>query len=127
MSTPALSLSRIGQIAISAQDVPALAAFYRDVLGLKHLFDAGPNLAFFDCGGVRLMLSQPSAPEFDHPSSILYFSVPDIDAAHAALVQAAVKIERPPQLTARLPDHELWICFFRDPANNLLALMGEKR
>jgi methylmalonyl-CoA/ethylmalonyl-CoA epimerase len=73
------------------------------------------------------MLTQPSAPEFDHPPSILYFAVPDIDAAHAALVRAGVKIERSPQLTARMPDHELWICFFRDPANNLLALMCEKR
>jgi methylmalonyl-CoA/ethylmalonyl-CoA epimerase len=127
MSDSALALSRIGQIAISAKDVPALAAFYRDVLGLKHLFDAGSNLAFFDCGGVRLMVTQPSAPEFDHPSSILYFSVPDIDVAHAALVRAGAKIERAPQLTAKMPDHELWICFFRDPANNLLALMCEKR
>ena len=70
MNTPALSLNRIGQIAINAKDVAACAAFYRDVLGLKHLFDAGPNLAFFDCGGVRLMITQPSAPKYDHPSSI---------------------------------------------------------
>jgi methylmalonyl-CoA/ethylmalonyl-CoA epimerase len=124
---PALSLDRIGQIAINARDVSAAAAFYRDVLGLKHLFDAGPNLTFFDCGGVRLMITQPSAPEFDHPSSVLYFAVADIDAAHGALVAAGTKIERAPQLTAKMPDHELWMCFFRDPANNLMALMCEKR
>lgn len=127
MSIAGLSIARIGQIAVRAKDVPASSAFYRDVLGLKHLFDAGPNLAFFECGGVRLMLSPPSAPELDHPSSILYFSVPDIDQAHAALVQAGAKIERAPQLTARMPDHELWMCFFRDPADNLMALMCEKR
>jgi methylmalonyl-CoA/ethylmalonyl-CoA epimerase len=127
MSKPSLALDGIGQIAINAHDVPAMAAFYRDVLGLRHLFDAGPNLAFFDCGGVRLMLTQPSAPEFDHPSSILYFKVPDIDAAHEALVRAGAAIERPPQLTARMPDHELWMCFFRDPGGNMLALMCEKR
>lgn len=124
---PALALNRLGQIAINAHDVPAAAAFYRDVLGLRHLFDAGPNLAFFDCGGVRLMITQPSAPEFDHPASVLYFAVADIAAAHQALVAASAKIERAPQLTAKMPDHELWMCFFRDPANNLMALMCEKR
>lgn len=127
MNAPVLALEKIGQIAINAKDVSAAKAFYRDVLGQKHLFDAGPNLAFFDCGGVRVMLTPPSAPEFDHPSSILYFPVSDLDVAHAALVRAGVKIERAPQLIAKMPDHELWMCFFRDPAANLLALMCEKR
>ena len=80
---PALSISKIGQIALNAKNIPAAAAFYRDVLGLKHLFSVGDRMAFFDCGGVRLMLSQPSRPELDHPSSILYFLVADIHAAHA--------------------------------------------
>jgi methylmalonyl-CoA/ethylmalonyl-CoA epimerase len=124
---PAPAISRLRQVAINAHDVPAAAAFYRDVLGLKHLFDAGPNLAFFDCGGVRLMITQPSAPKFDHPSSILYFLVPDIEAGHAALERAGATIEAPPQLSARMPDHELWNCFFRDPAGNVMALMCEKR
>lgn len=124
---PALALNRLGQIAINAHDVSAVAAFYRDVLGLKHLFDAGPNLSFFDCGGVRLMITEPSAPELDHPASVLYFAVADIEAAHQSLVDAGAKIERTPQLTAKMPDHELWMCFFRDPANNLMALMCEKR
>lgn len=127
MTTPALSVSRIGQIAINAKDVAASKAFYRDVLGCTPLFDAGPQLSFFDCGGVRLMLTAASAPEHDHLSSILYFPVPDIDRAHAALVGAGVKIDAAPRLIAKLPDHELWMCFFRDPANNLLAAMCEKR
>lgn len=127
MSDPAVSISRIGQIAIQAKNVAASAAFYRDVLGLKHLFDAGTQLSFFDCGGVRLMLTPPSAPELDHPSSILYFAVADIDSGYKRLVDAGAKIDRPPQLTAKMPDHELWMCFFRDPAGNLLALMCEKR
>ncbi len=127
MSTPVLQLKAIAQIAINAPDIPASTAFYRDILGLKFLFAAGERLAFFDCGGVRLMLDHASEPEFDHPSSILYFPVPDLDAAHAALVAAGVTIERAPQLTARMPDHELWMCFFRDPAHNLLALLTEKR
>jgi methylmalonyl-CoA/ethylmalonyl-CoA epimerase len=124
---PALSLSKVGQIAINAKNVPACAAFYRDVLGLKHLFDAGPDLAFFDCGGVRLMITQPSAGKYDHPSSILYFPVPDIDVAHEALVRVGAPIEAPPRMIAKMPDHELWMCFFLDPAGNTLALMCEKR
>jgi methylmalonyl-CoA/ethylmalonyl-CoA epimerase len=127
MSSPVLALSRIGQIAINAKDVSTSVAFYRDILGCKHLFDAGPNLAFFDCGGIRLMLTLPSAPEFDHPSSVLYFPVPDIAVAHEALVRAGVKIDAAPKLIAKMPDHEVWMCFFRDPAHNLLALMCERR
>lgn len=115
------------QIAITTRNVPALAAYYRDVVGLKHLFAAGPNLAFFDVGGVRLMISVPSAPELDHPASIFYYRVADIEAVHAALKARGAREERAPGLTARLPDHELWTSFFRDPDGNLFALMCEKR
>lgn len=127
MNPPALSVQRIGQIALNAKNIPAATAFYRDVLGLKHLFSVGGRMAFFDCGGVRLMLSQPSSPELDHPSSILYFMVADIDAAHAGLVAHGVKVEHPPALAAKMPDHELWLCPFRDPGDNILELMCEKR
>ncbi|MBA3849720.1 MAG: glyoxalase [Opitutus sp.] len=120
-------ISRLRQIAITTKNVAALTAFYRDVVGFTHLFDAGPNLSFLDVGGVRLMISQPSAPEVDHPPSLLYYLVADIDAAHAALKARGAKEERPPGLTARMPDHELWTSFFRDPDGNLFALMGEKR
>src|SRR5579859_6335504 len=90
-------LVRIGQVAISAHDVDRATAFYRDVLGLRHLFRAG-DLSFFDCGGVRLMLDKPEKPEFDHPSSILYFAVPDIQAAHAVMKEKGVKFEDEPHL-----------------------------
>ena len=120
-------ISRIGQIAINAQDVERAAAFYQDALGLKLLFKAGPGLAFFDCGGVRLMLTRPEKPEFDHPSSILYFFVPDIRAAHAAMKDKGVKFEDEPHLIAKMPDHELWMTFFRDSEGNLLGLMSEVR
>lgn len=115
------------QIAITTKNVPKLAVFYREVIGLKHLFDAGPDLSFFDVNGVRLMISAPSTPELDHPASILYYRVADIDAAHAALKARGAREERAPTLTARMPDHELWTSFFRDPDNNLFALMCEKR
>lgn len=120
-----IGVSRIGQIAINAHDVERAATFYQDALGLKLLFKAGPGLAFFDCGGVRLMLSRPEKPEFDHPSSILYFTVPDIQAAYAKMKANAVKFEDEPHLLARMPDHDLWMTFFRDSEGNLMGLMSE--
>ena len=89
MSTPPVSLSKITQIAVVAHDTDRATAFYRDTLGMKFLFAAPPQLSFFDAGGVRLMISPPE-PEHDHPGSILYFDVPDIDAAHAALTAKGV-------------------------------------
>src|ERR1700681_747303 len=102
-------ISRIGQIAINAHDVERAAAFYQDAMGLKLLFKAGPGLAFFDCGGVRLMLTRPEEPEVDHTGSILYFSVPDIHAAHAAMKDKGVRFEDEPHVIARMPDHDLWM------------------
>jgi predicted enzyme related to lactoylglutathione lyase len=125
MNIPANSaLSRIGQIAINAHDVDRATAFYRDVLGLPHLFRAG-QLSFFDCGGVRLMLDKPEKPEFDHPSSILYFQVADIQAAYQRLKSVGAAFEDEPHLLARMPNHDLWMTFFRDSEGNLLALMSE--
>jgi methylmalonyl-CoA/ethylmalonyl-CoA epimerase len=105
--------------------VERASAFYQDVLGLKLLFKAPPGLAFFDCGGVRLMIDRPEKPEFDHPSSILYFAVPDIQAAQAQMKLSGVRFEDEPHLIARMPDHDLWMTFFRDSEDNLMALMSE--
>ena len=121
-----LGITRVGQVAINAYDVERATAFYRDVLGLKFLFAAG-QLAFFDCGGVRLMLDKAEKPEFVHASSILYFSVPDIQAAHRRLVEAGVAIVGEPQMIAKMPDHDLWMSFFRDTEGNVMALMCEVR
>jgi methylmalonyl-CoA/ethylmalonyl-CoA epimerase len=118
------ALTRIGQIAVNAHDVDRATTFYRDVLGLPHLFRAG-QLSFFDCGGVRLMLEKPEKPEFDHPSSILYFHVADIQAAYKRLKEGGARFEDEPHLIARMPDHDLWMTFFRDSEDNLLALMSE--
>jgi methylmalonyl-CoA/ethylmalonyl-CoA epimerase len=120
-----VGVSRLGQVQIRAHDVERAATFYEDVLGLKQLFKAPPGLAFFDCGGVRLMIDRPEKPEFDHPSSVLYFAVPDIQAAHAQLKQSGVRFEDEPHLIARMPDHDLWMTFFRDSEENLMALMSE--
>jgi methylmalonyl-CoA/ethylmalonyl-CoA epimerase len=120
-------LSTIGQIAMVVKDVPRAVAFYRDVLGMRFLFQAPPSLAFFDCGGVRLMLDVPEDKEFDHPGSVLYFKVDDIDAIYADLTGKGVDFRAAPHLIAKMPDHELWMAFFRDGEGNTLALMHEKR
>ena len=125
-TTTSIGITRLGQIAINAHDIERATAFYRDTLGLPLLFTAG-KLAFFNCGGVRLMLDVAEKPEFDHPSSILYFAVPDISAAHRQLVAKGVRFEDEPHLLARMPDHDLWMTFFRDSEQNLLALMSEVR
>jgi methylmalonyl-CoA/ethylmalonyl-CoA epimerase len=127
IATTGIGISRIGQIAINAHDVERAAAFYQDTLGLKLLFKAGPGLAFFDCAGVRLMLTRPEKPEFDHPGSILYFAVPDIQAAHAAMKEKGARFEDEPHVVARMPDHDLWMSFFRDSEGNLMGLMSEVR
>ena len=119
-----LSLTRIGQIAIVVKDVDRAAAFYRDSLGMRFLF-AFPGLAFFDCDGVRLMLSRAEKPEFDHPSSVLYFRVPDIREAHAALRARDVKFEDEPHIVARMQEYDLWMTFFRDLDDNIFGLMAE--
>ncbi len=118
------ALVRIGQVAINVHDVDRATAFYRDVLGLRHLFRAGA-LSFFDCGGVRLMLDKPEKPEFDHPSSIIYFQVGDIQVTHRRIKDAGVKFEDEPHVIARMPNYDLWMTFFRDTEGNLLALMSE--
>lgn len=120
------ALQRIHQVSIRTRDTARAVAFYRDTLGLKLLFEAPPQLAFFDCGGVRLMLSPPE-PEFDHQGSVLYFAVDDIKAAHTALAAAGVTFRTAPHLVAKLPDREVWLTDFEDSEGNVLALMSEPK
>jgi predicted enzyme related to lactoylglutathione lyase len=124
---PFPALSEIGQIAITVGDVAQATAFYLDVLGLKFLFPAGPNLAFLAAGSVRIMLTTPQGHGEAGKNSILYFKVSDIAAAHAAIIARGATNERAPQLTAKMPDHELWMGFVRDPDGNLVGLMEERR
>jgi methylmalonyl-CoA/ethylmalonyl-CoA epimerase len=121
-------LSRIGQIAMTVDNLPRAVAFYRDVLGMRFLFEAPPAMAFFDCGGVRLMMSLPEekgAVAGQRFASIVYYTVPDIQAAAAVLGARGVTFEAAPHLVARLPHADLWMGFFRDPEGNVLALMSE--
>ena len=118
-------LAQIGQIAIAVKDLPGAVAFYRDVLGLPFLFEAPPKLAFFDCAGVRLMLSEPEKPEFDHPASIIYYRVANMQETVAVLKARGAAFESEPHLIARMPNHDLWMAFLRDPERNVIGLMSE--
>ena len=123
-ATNEFGLSTIEQIAVIAHDVERATAFYRDKLGMKHLFSVPPNLAFFDCDGIRLMISLPAKPEFDHASSIIYFKVEDIQAACETLSARGVQIEEQPGFVADMGSYDLWLASFRDSENNLMALMS---
>ena len=118
-------ITAVRQIALTVSDVARATAFYRDVLGLRFLFSASPNLAFLDIGGVRLMLAGPEGDFTPGRSSILYLQVADIAAAHALLAKRGVAFPSEPHLIAAMPDHDLWLDEFRDPDGNPLALMCE--
>ena len=126
-STPVVTLQRVGQIAIPVEDLDRAVAFYAEVLGLRLLFRAPPGLAFFDCGGVRLMLSRPEGAEPAGRAGVVYYLVADLAAAHAALAARGAHIVQPPHLIAKLPDHDLWMAFLHDSEGNLVGLMSEVR
>lgn len=128
-TTDTFRLSRIGQIGWVVDDLEASVGFYRDTLGLRFLFEVPGRMAFFDCDGTWLMLAPPegdaAASGGASPGSILYFSVDDIERAHAALAGRGVEFVSSPHKVADLGEHELWMAFFRDPASNVLALRSE--
>jgi len=119
----ASAISHIGQIGITITDLDRAVVFYRDTLGLKLLFQVS-GMAFFDCAGIRLMLSAAEKASETH-SSIIYYRVADILAAAKTLENRGARFDQLPHLVARMPDHDLWMAFFRDPDRNLLALMSE--
>ena len=125
-ATDDVRLGPIGQIAVNAKDLERAIRFYRDTLGMPLLFQV-PQMAFFDCGGVRLMVGLPSEPAFDHPASIIYYRVDDIRAAHRTLARRGATFTSPPHFVAKLPDHDLWLAFLQDSEGNVLALMSEVR
>lgn len=118
---------RIGQIAVPVADLERAVAFYRDVLGLRLLFRAPPGLAFFDCGGVRLMLSVPEGSNATAQGPTLYYQVEDLHSAWRALSDRGARFLDEPHCIARLPDHDLWMTFCRDSEGNLVGLMSEVR
>jgi len=124
-SEPSAAITSIGQIALTVKDVPRALAFYRDVLGLPFLFEAA-NMAFFDCGGVRLMLTVSENPGATY-GSIIYYKTSDIHAASRVLAAKGVTFESPAHMIAKMPDHDLWMAFLKDSEGNLVGLMSEVR
>jgi catechol 2,3-dioxygenase-like lactoylglutathione lyase family enzyme len=120
-------IENLGQVALTVRDMERSIAFYRDAVGLRFLFAPAPALAFLMIGDVRLMLSAPEGDFAPGGSTVLYLRVADIDAEHEALVARGVAFIDAPHLVARMSDHELWMCFFRDPDGHTLALMSERR
>ncbi|MEW6996195.1 VOC family protein [Colwelliaceae bacterium BS250] len=118
-------ITKIGQIGIAVADINLAKDFYQKILGLELLFEAPPGLAFFNCGGVRLMLTTLQGLEQDHKTSVIYYQVDDIEYASKQLKAKNVVFEREPQLAVKMPDHDLWMAFLRDPDNNLIGLMAE--
>ncbi len=125
VSPAIVNFDKIGQIAITVDDLPRARAFYQDTLGMKFLFDAG-QLAFFKCGDIRLMLSTPEKSE-PRGGTILYYKVDDIHATHAALRQRGVVFFHDPHLIAKMPDHDLWMAFLKDTEGNTIGIMCEVR
>ena len=118
-------LEKIGQIALTVTDLARARAFYEHTLGMRFLFDAG-SMVFFQCGDVRFALGTENA-NTPRGGTILYFKVEDLAAVHAHLAGEGVDFVQPPHLVARMPDHDLWLAFFRDPDENLIGLMSEVR
>lgn len=125
-TAPATLAASLGQVALTVSDVGRSTDFYRDAVGLRFLFAAGPTLAFLDLGGVRLMLSAPEGELTPGSSTVLYLKVADITAAFAEMRARGVEFVDEPHLIARMPDHDLWMTFFRDPDRHTLALMCER-
>jgi predicted enzyme related to lactoylglutathione lyase len=125
-SGPAPQITGILQIAIPVRDISRATAFYRDALGLKFLF-AAPNMAFFDCGGVRLYLDANDVSQSAGPNQFIYFRTPDILAQPSALKAKNVEIHQEPHVIAKMPGSEVWLMWIRDSEGNLLALMEERK
>ncbi len=120
----AVHLDEIGQIALTVSNLEESKTFYRDVLGMKFLFDAG-TMAFFQCGTVRLLIGTGGQTS-PGGGTILCFRVKDIEQVHATLTEEGVEFIQPPHLVARMKTHDLWLADLKDPSGNLLALMDEK-
>lgn len=119
-------LAGILQIAITVKEIERATTFYRDVLGLRLLMNA-PNMAFFDCGGVRLYLASGEGTEHQEASSCIYFRTHDISGLLRALKEKGVSIHQEPQILARMPEHDLWLMWIRDSEGNLLGVMEERK
>ncbi|MES2324583.1 MAG: VOC family protein [Pseudomonadota bacterium] len=120
-----LSDASIGQLMIPVDDFDAGVAFYRDVLGLPFLFAAPPQMAFFMCGAVRLLVGVLPPGHAAQRGGAIYFKVADIAAVHTQLAGQGVEFQQVPHLVHKTAQTELWLANFTDPDGNQLALMSE--
>jgi predicted enzyme related to lactoylglutathione lyase len=123
VQTMTLQITKISQLALVVHDVARAEQFYKDTLGLKHLFGVPGKLSFFEVGGTRIMLSLPE-PQVSHKSAIVYFDVADIHAAHEELRAKSTPHLGTPHVVGKLGDKEVWIAEFQDPDGNMLALQS---
>ena len=119
------TLNQIGQIFVNVKDLDRATAFYREVLGMTFLFSAPPGMAFFDCGGIRIMLGRADRAEIDHIASIIYYKVEEIERVYETFKAAGVEFIIAPHLVAQMPTYDLWLADFKDSEGNILALMSE--
>jgi len=122
-----VALSRIRQIALPVRDISEATRFYRDILGLRHLFDAPPALSFFDCGGVQLMLAGPDGQgkDGDQQHAVLFYDVADIKGTHARIKSTGAKSLEEPRVIARINGREIWISSISDGQGNVVGLMSD--
>lgn len=115
----------LAQVAVTFRDLPKAIAWYRDVLQLPLMFETG-GMAFFAMGPVRLMMTVAEQPEHDHPASVLYFRTENIDAMHAEFMDRGVQFDDPPHLIGKMDATEIWMAFFRDTEEHMLAITEER-
>lgn len=116
---------KLGQVAINVENVERAVTFYKDVINLSLLFEMD-GLAFFQCGDTRLLLSRAEKEEFNHPSSVLYFQVEDLNSEVLRMKEAGATFIDEPHMVAKVEDTETWMAFFKDTEGNTLALMSER-
>jgi len=119
------TLNQIGQIFVNVKNLDRAIAFYRNTLGMTFLFQAPPNMAFFDCGGIRVMLGIADRPDLNHPASVIYYKVEDIERVYETFKARGVEFIVKPHLVAPMPTYDLWLADFKDSEGNFLALMSE--
>ena len=120
-----LADATVAQLMIPVENFDAGVSFYRDVLGIPFLFAAPPQMAFFMCGSVRLLVGVMPAGQTPQRGSAIYFKVPDIQAVYSSLSAKGVSFVAAPHVVNRTPQSELWLSEFKDPDGNQLALMAE--
>ena len=125
MTASTIQISAIGQIGVPVHDLDKSTAFYRDILGMKFIFQVPNMMSFFDCGGIRIMLAIPTSSEYDHPSSIIYYRVDDIHSTFATLKERGVHFIQNPHSIGQMGNVDVWMAFFKDVDSNTLAIMSD--